>query len=296
MRTFIKKKIVKESIGGKIMANQPTGDTLSELVRLRSEGTESMLVTVIAKEGHGPAIVQSKMLITKDGRVSGTVGGGAIELMGIKKAQALLEERRGGVIENYDLTADEHDIIPDATKTGMVCGGSVSLFYEYHGGGEQLVIFGAGHIGRAFARLLPGLGYRLTVIDNREAFIESFEGAERAIWHDYGVSFEGLDIPQDAWVVIATHSHALDYQVLEQVYRAGWKTRYLGVVASRSKRDRFFGDLAKAVPDADTSRVFMPCGLNIGGTLPEEIVISILAEMQSVRYGKGGQAHMKDRK
>ncbi|HPH03327.1 MAG TPA: XdhC/CoxI family protein [Spirochaetota bacterium] len=278
------------------MTNQPTGDTLGELVRLRSEGIESMLVTVIAKEGHGPAIVQSKMLVAREGRVCGTVGGGAIEHMAITKAQALLGEMRGGVVERYDLTAEEHAIIPDATKTGMVCGGSVTLFYEYHGGGEQLVIFGAGHIGRAFSRILPGMGYRLTVVDSRPEYIETFEGAALAVCHDYGQSFSGLSIPENAWIVIATHSHALDYQVLEQVFRAGWKTRYVGVVASRSKRDRFFGDLAKAVPDADTSRVFMPCGLNIGGTLPEEIVISILAEMQSVRYGKGGQAHMKDRK
>ena len=277
------------------MQNQPTGDTIADLIRVRGEGRDSVLVTVIAKEGHGPAIVQTKMLVTAEGRVSGTVGGGAIELMAIKKAQALLTECRGGIIEKYDLTADGQSAGPNVTRTGMVCGGSVTLFYEYHGYGEQLVVFGAGHIGRAFARALPGLGYRLTVVDSRPEYIETFEGAESAICHDYAVSFSGLAIPQDAWVVIATHSHALDYQVLEQVYQAGWKTRYLGVVASRSKRDRFFGDLAKAVPDADTSRVFMPCGLNIGGTLPEEIVISILSEMQSVRYGKSGHAHMKDR-
>jgi xanthine dehydrogenase accessory factor len=278
------------------MTNQPTSDTLTDLVRMRQEGRDAVLVTVVAKEGHGPAIVQTKMLVTSEGRASGTVGGGAIELMATKKAQALISERRGGVLETYDLTAEEHAIIPDATKTGMVCGGSVTLFYEFHGGGERLVIFGAGHIGRAFARIIPGMGFRLTVVDSRPDFVQTFEGAESALCHEYGTSFEGLLIPDNAWIVIATHSHALDYQVLEQVFRAGWKTRYVGVVASRSKRDRFFGDLAKAVPDADTSHVFMPCGLDIGGAMPEEIVISILSEMQAVRHGKMGHAHMKDRK
>lgn len=278
------------------MENRPTGDAIDEFVRIRSEGRDAVLVTVIAKEGHGPAEVQAKMLVLSEGRIAGTVGGGALELLAITKAQALLSERRGGVIEKYDLTAEGQLADEKLTPTGMVCGGSVSLFYEYHGCGGQLVVFGAGHIGRALARALPGLGYHLTVIDSRPEYVENFAGAETVICHDYGTSFAGLRVPDNAWVVIATHSHALDYQVLEQVFRAGWKTRYVGVVASRSKRDRFFGDLVKAVPDADTSRVFMPCGLNIGGTLPEEIAISILAEIQSLRYEKGGQAHMRDRK
>ena len=277
-----------------MLTKQPTNEVFEEILKLRQQGRDLVMVTVVAKEGHGPAIVQTKMLVTADGRAAGTVGGGAIELIAIRKAQELLKAREGGLLEQYDLTADG-SMAPDGTKTGMVCGGSVTLFYEYHGVGDRLVVFGAGHIGRALARILPGCGYRLTVIDSRPDFIETFEGAEEAICHDYAVSFAGLASPEDAWIVIATHSHALDYQVLEQVFRAGWKTRYVGVVASRSKRDRFFGQLREAVPGAETANVHMPAGLNIGGSMPEEIAVSILAEMQALRYGKGGQAHMRDR-
>ena len=277
-----------------MLTKQPTNEVFEEFLRLKQQGRDTVLVTVVAKEGHGPAIVQTKMVVTADGRAAGTVGGGAIELIAIRKSQELLLARAVGLLEKYDLTADG-TMAPEATKTGMVCGGSVTLFYEYHGSGDKLVVFGAGHIGRALARALPGLGYRLTVIDSRPDFIETFEGAEEAICHDYAQSFSGLAIPDDAWIIIATHSHALDYQVLEQVFRAGWKARYVGVVASRSKRDRFFAQLRAAVPDADTTDVYMPCGLNIGGTMPEEIAVSILAEMQALRYGKPGQAHMRDR-
>jgi xanthine dehydrogenase accessory factor len=189
----------------------------------------------------------------------------------------------------------------------MVCGGRASLFYECYGTGESLVLFGAGHIGRALARLLPGLGYRLTVIDSREEYVQGFAEAvgqagarfpHACVCHAYDTSFADLKLPQNSWVVIATHSHAFDYQVLEQclkdcVFKDGVQAQYIGVVASRKKRDKFFAQLKEAVPNADTSMIYMPAGLDIGGTGPEEIALSLMSELQALRFGRAGHRHMR---
>jgi xanthine dehydrogenase accessory factor len=289
--------------------NELNEDILDTLAALRRQGQALVLVTVVAKEGHGPAAPGAKMLVAADGRRSGTIGGGALEHIAIKKAQGLILSKTATLYEVYDFGAEgqagEQAAAPGAQATGMVCGGRASLFYEYYGAGESLVLFGAGHIGRALARLLPGMGYSVTVIDSRKDYIESFAEAVRqnggslpglqCVCHEYGKSFAGLALPENSRVVVATHSHDLDYQVLEQVFKARLAVRSVGVVASRKKRDKFFAQLKEAVPDADTSLVYMPAGLDIGGTGPEEIALSLVAELQALRYGRTGHKHMRDK-
>jgi xanthine dehydrogenase accessory factor len=334
-------------------------DVLESLAALRRQGQAAVLVTVISKEGHGPATPGAKMLVSDQGRIAGTIGGGALEHIATRKARDLLgavsadatlcetynfnnenaayaaaetSDRAGSdtsgdnaqTAANGDsaranssaggavfrdasaqqatgsdqaalaLSAGSAGSQQPAQATGMVCGGRASLFYERYGAGENLILFGAGHIGRALARRLPGLGYTLTVSDSRGEFIESFEGASRRICHDYGKPFAELFLPQNPWIVIATHSHDLDYQALEQVFRAQVNPRYVGVVASRKKRDLFFARLREAVPGANTSAVYMPAGLDIGGTGPEEIALSIMSELQALRYSRCVLKHMRD--
>jgi xanthine dehydrogenase accessory factor len=276
------------------MSNIHSGEVFETLAAMRSQGRAVVLVTVISKEGHGPAAPGAKMVVSAEGRIAGTVGGGNLEYIAVHRAQKLLTAAAhpDPLYEVYDVGAD--DKVQDAQATGMICGGSASLFYERYSAGENLVVFGAGHIGCALARALPGLGYTLTVVDSRKEYIENFEGAASAICHDYGQSFADLTLPPDPWIVIATHSHKLDYTALEQVFKAGLRPRYVGVVASRKKRDLFFAQLLNAVPDADTSIVYMPAGLDIGGTGPDEIAISILSELQALRFGKQNLKHMRD--
>ncbi|MDR2735092.1 MAG: XdhC family protein [Spirochaetota bacterium] len=305
------------------MNNINSGEVFESLVAMRSQGRPVVLVTVISKEGHGPAAPGAKMVVGADGRIAGTIGGGNLEYLAVKKAQELLAAAHPEPLyEVYDVGANDevcstlaaptggkgtgaHSDVCDETcakrpraeraqATGMICGGRASLFFERYGGGENMVVFGAGHIGCALARALPGLGYGLTVIDSRKEYIEGFPGAARSICHDYGQSFEGLAIPPNPWVVIATHTHTLDYAVLEQVYKARWNPRYIGLVASRKKRALFLSRLREAVPDADTSMLYMPAGLDIGGTGPDEIVISILSEIQSLRFNRTILRHMRD--
>ena len=306
--------------------NKNSGDALDTLAELRRRGEAAVLITVIAKEGHGPAAPGAKMVVTAGGRAAGTIGGGALEYIAIRKAREFLAVSASApVYEVYDFGADEELALqkgaapeiaqdtdarsrltafsPGAQSTGMACGGRASVFYECFGTGENFVLFGAGHIGRALARLLPGLGYKLTVIDCREEYVRSFAEASgaggasslRAVQHAYDTSFADLRLPPNSWIVIATHSHAFDYSVLEQCLRADVRARYIGVVASWKKRGNFFAQLKEAVPGADTSPVYMPAGLDIGGTGPEEIALSIMAEMQALRFGHAGQKHMRDR-
>jgi len=291
-----------------------SGDVLEALAEFQRRGEAVVLITVIAKEGHGPATPGAKMLVAEGGRAAGTVGGGAVEHIAIHKAQELLRlPDPAPLYEVYDFGADEEIVtqsgLMDAAPggagsqaTGMVCGGRASLFYECYGTGESLFVFGAGHIGRALARFLPGLGYRLTVVDSREEYARSFAEAvgpsaslARAVHHAYDTSFADLNIPKNSWIIIATHSHAFDYQVLEQCLKADIQFRHIGMVASRKKRDKFFAQLRETVPNADTSLVYMPAGLDIGGTGPEEIALSLVSELQVLRYGRAGHKHMRDR-
>jgi len=275
------------------VSNINSGEVFETLAAMRNQGRAVMLVTVISKEGHGPAAPGAKMVVGAEGRIAGTIGGGNLEYMATHKAQDLLASAHPAPLyEVYDIGAN--DEVQNAQATGMICGGRASLFYERCSAGENLVVFGAGHIGCALARALPGLGFTLTVVDSRKEYIENFEGAISAICHDYGQSFAGLTLPPNPWVVIATHSHKLDYTVLEQVFKAGWKPRYVGLVASRKKCALFLPRLLEAVPDADTSVLYMPAGLDIGGTGPDEIAISILSELQALRFGKQNLKHMRD--
>jgi xanthine dehydrogenase accessory factor len=270
-------------------------DVLESLAEQRQRRQAVVLVTVISKEGHGPAAPGVKMLVGADGRIAGTVGGGALEYKAVHTAQAMLSAAQADPLyETYDFGAEGEMLDPNAQTTGMICGGTASLFYERYSTGENLVVFGAGHIGRALARLLPGLGYNLTVIDSRREYIESFEGAAKCVCHEYTKSFADLSLQSNLRIIIATHSHDYDYQVLEQVMRACVYPQYVGVVASRKKRDLFFTRLKEAVPSADTSVIYMPAGLDIGGVTPEEIALSIASELSALRYSKSILKHMRE--
>jgi len=266
-----------------------------EILKLKAKGEEGVLVTVVEKEGHGPAVVGSKMLVRPGGQRKGTVGGGALEYAAVKQASLVLREKKGG-LKTYLLSPD-NEIIEDkekAEKTGMLCGGTITLFYEYIGSGLRLYIFGAGHVGKALVYHLKNLDYYITLIDNREGMADAVEGAQRRITGDYKTALEGEEVPVGSFFIIASHSHALDYVILKRIYQADWKPKYIGLIASKKKAPVMIDQLKQELGrEINLDMLYSPVGLDIGGPSPAEIAISVISELQAVRYGKTGHKHMK---
>ncbi|MEA2077207.1 MAG: XdhC/CoxI family protein [Candidatus Marinimicrobia bacterium] len=259
----------------------------SEILELAEGGHSGILVTVVEKQGSGPAATGTKMIVYPDGKTSGTVGGGSIEKMAIKKALKLLESNEN-VTEHYIM-----DEPGDGTTTGMICGGSATLFFEYFAPKKHVYIFGAGHIGKALCYHLKPLNYQITVIDDREEVLREIHDADEKIHASFADALNNRSIGKDAFFVIATYQHTYDSVVLNKIYHSKWEPKYVGMVASRKKQKQLIAKLKKEVPNADTSNCYVPAGLNIGGTLPHEIALSIISEMQTVANDKNVK-HLRD--
>ena len=249
-----------------------------ELLNLKKNGEDGILITVVEKEGFGPATPGIKMLVTKNKRI-GTVGGGSLEEFAYQKALNLLKTKQN-TLERYALN-EENKVI----EASMVCGGNVSLFYEYIGSGEKLYIFGAGHVGKALSYHLSFLKYFVTVIDERNGIFTDFPNINKTISSTVSNFFKNNTIEDESYIIISTPSHAHDYEVLKNTYLSS-KPKYIGMLASKTKANLMVKNLKEEVPNADLSILHTPVGLDIGGPTPHEIAISIISELQTIKYKK----------
>jgi xanthine dehydrogenase accessory factor len=266
-------------------------DVYEKIVKIKKGGEEGVLVTVVAKDGSGPVGVGTKMLVLPDGKKEGTVGGGALEYAAVKKAAQTLKNKENRM-KKYLLSPD-NDII-NGEETGMICGGSVTIFFEYIGSGARLYLFGAGHIGRALVYHLKNLNYFITLLDNRNSMVEAIEGAQRRVTTKYDSALKNESVPDNSFFVIATHSHALDYVVLKRLYEARWNPKYIGLIASQRKSEEMIQRLNEELGSGlNLDILYTPVGLDIGGQNPDEIAISIISELQAVRFNKKGHKHMR---
>lgn len=265
-----------------------------EIISLQKSNQPFVLITVVDKEGHGPQISGAKMVVMNAGRTFGTIGGGALEFLATKEAVSILENSKPSILQKYILGEDNSVI--DAVKTGMICGGSITLFFEVHNAKENVYIFGAGHIGQALAYHFDKLSYRITVIDSRKEYESSCEGfADEIIIEDYANTLNSKDVPKNSFMIIATHSHEMDFAVLKRICTSEWNPKYIGAIASKKKSESVIKRLSSELPGKNINweKIYCPIGLKIGGTTPHEIAISIIAEIQSVRFEKEGNLHAR---
>jgi xanthine dehydrogenase accessory factor len=262
------------------------------LLQLQRNGEQGVLVTVVEKEGSGPLPPGAKMLVYPDGRTIGTVGGGRLEQLAQERAAELIRTKRSMLVR-YALF-DERNVAEADEATNMVCGGRVTLFYEYLTSGPHVYLFGGGHVGQALVRHLRDLPYFVTVIDEREGTEGLTPGADRVIVAAYETALQNIGVPEGSFFVIATPAHDADYLVLRTILTSHWQPRYIALLASRAKSAKFIHDLrAELGENLDLSALYTPAGLDIGGTSADEIAISIIAEMQALRYGRSGQKHLR---
>ena len=259
----------------------------TEILDLAEGSSSGVLVTVIAKEGSGPAATGTKMIVYPDGKISGTVGGGGIEKLAIEKALSLFEIQQN-MTEKYNM-----DEAGKGTDTGMACGGTATLFFEYFAPKKYVYIFGAGHIGKALTYHLKQLNYHICLIDDRKDVLAEVSDADEKIHSPFVDALNNKFVEKDAFFVIATYQHKYDAVVLHKIYGSDWQPKYVGLVSSRTKKKRMTEELLKLYPNVDLKGYYTPAGLNIGGTFPHEIAVAIISEIQAVANNKKVK-HLRD--
>lgn len=262
-------------------------DIVREQAAAYDAGRSFAVVTIAQSDGSTPRS-SGKMIVYPDGSSKGTVGGGAVELLAIRDAQKCIQLGENA-FKSYDLTSP-------ASDTGMTCGGHVSVLIEAFIPRPLLVMCGAGHIGGCMLKLAEFMGFDAMLIDDRpeEAIADKTALANRFVRvKDFEGEITAMDIPEGAYFVIATHGHACDGEALSGALRKN--AAYIGMIGSSRKVAALFDRLrAKGISDQQLDTVYTPVGLDIGGEAPEEIAVAIMAEIQSVRYGKSAD-HMKGR-
>jgi len=244
---------------------------------LAESGTPFVAVTVVDTLGSTPQDRGAKMLVTAEGRQHGTVGGGKIEARAIQEAQAMLADASAPKTRFYQWSL-EKDI-------GMTCGGIVRVYFEaFNVARWKIVVFGAGHCANALIELLEKLDCRITCIDPREEWLARLpESAKLTRVLAADMPSEVAKIPEGAYVVLMTMGHTTDKPILIEILRTR-KFPYLGVIGSNAKAKRLRQDvLAAGLPDEATRAFFCPVGLDLGTNHPQEIAISVAAQMLQLR-------------
>jgi len=267
-------------------------DLYQLIIENKQKNIPMMAVTAVEKKGFGPVEVGKKMIVLKDQSSYGTVGGGAIEYFAQKKAVELLKKREN-LLETYLL--DEGKIIEDTKTLPMVCGGEVTLFYEYIGPSETIYIFGAGHVAQALVNVLKTLNLHISVIDEREEVIKQFQHADMTYHMPFVQFIEDVGVIENSFVIVCTPSHKYDYHVINKLLELKIKPKYLGMLCSPDKIKSYLKSTYETFgKDIDLSFFYSPIGLDVGGNSPEEIAISIASEILAVSHGKEGHHHMRE--
>lgn len=247
-------------------------DLAQALAQLLQNGERGALATVVNVSGSTPQRPGARLLMLADGRLIGTVGGGAIE----HAVQEALVACLSGAEAQLLVRELGHDL-------GMCCGGRMEVFVEPIEAPAQLMICGAGHVAEALAPLALGLGFVVRVVDDRELNSEArFPNVQREL----RCPAEWLrDHPLDAgdWLLIATHDHALDEKVLELALTQ--PGRYIGLVGSKRKVLRLLERVRARRGELDLTRLHAPVGIALNAVGPAELAVSIAAELVALRRG-----------
>ena len=210
----------------------------------------------------------------------GTIGGGCYENDAFWKAKDAIGTR-APLLLRYELSDDF------AQETGLICGGQMDVYIEPIEPSSELFIIGAGHVGFHLARVAHEAGFRVHVVDDREKFAnaERFPTAAEVIVADIPSWVARGTIPPHGYAVIVTRGHTNDLEALRAL--APRELRYLGLIGSRAKVARIYDALTEdRMPAESLARVHAPIGLDIGAVTPQEIAVSILAELIAVKHGK----------
>jgi xanthine dehydrogenase accessory factor len=247
-----------------------------ELANIAAKGERAVLATVISNRGSVPRKAGAKMIIRADGSIVGSIGGGNVEQAVQEKALDVMKSGEPQVV-NLDLTGS-------GEEAWMICGGKMDVFLEPILPAETLYLFGAGHLSQSTAVVAKMLGLRVVVIDPRPEYNnnERFPNADSLVVEEYDNAFSKLNVDDNSYIVIYTPGHVSDEKCLR--FAIGTAAKYVGMIGSKKKVKEIKERLRKkGVSQQQLDEVHAPIGLEINAQTPEEIAISILAELTKVR-------------
>ncbi len=253
-----------------------------KIVELQENGQGSALCTIVHSQGSAPRHTGSKMLVYPDGHVIGSIGGGEIENRVIKEALQAIADGKTRFLE-YSL------VDPEKGDVG-VCGGQVQIFVEPIQPKPLLVVVGGGHVGKAVTHLAKWLGFRVAVSDDRPEFCNPSALPEADEF--YNVPLEELSdhlkITPNTYLILTTRGFMIDVPGLPALLDT--PAAYIGVIGSKRRwifaRNKI---LESGIPEEKLAKVYSPIGLDIHAETPEEIAISIMAEVIMIRNGGNGK-------
>ncbi|HKF37385.1 MAG TPA: XdhC/CoxI family protein [Ktedonobacteraceae bacterium] len=255
----------------------------NEIQTCLKRGERIAVATVVKTIGAAPCGVGTKMLVRADGTSSGSFSGAKVDAQVAQDALQALREGHSSLVHTH--------LDPDQAVGS--CGATLELFIEVLYPEPRLIIAGAGNVAQALARLATALDFRIVVVDDRRdlADPQAFSEKVQLTFGDVPQTIRELEPDEASWIVIVTRGHHLDKDAL----RAALEThaRYVGMIGSPGKIKNIFRDLLKeGIPRERVTQVHSPIGLDLGAETPEEIALSIAAEMVMIRKNGSGMPLM----
>jgi xanthine dehydrogenase accessory factor len=244
-------------------------------------GERIAIATVVKTAGAAPCGVGSKMLVRADGATSGSFAGPKTDG---KVTQEALQAIRDGhsYLTHIHLDADQGESVGS-------CGATLEVFFEVLRPEPRLIIAGAGYVAQALARLASALDFRIVVVDDRRDLADPivFDDKVQLTFGDIPQTIHELEPDESSWIVIVTRGHHLDKDALQAALETN--ATYVGMIGSPSKVKRIFKDLLKeGISRERLEQVHAPIGLDLGAETPDEIALSIAAEMVMIRKKASG--------
>ena len=276
-----------------------------KIVNFEHDNKLFVIATIIKKNGHCPQIPGSKIVITQNEEIFGTIGGGKLEFIVIKQArELLLNNQSSSLICEYILSKNNEYLSLSDIKNinsvkidSMTCGGRLIIFYDVHNIKDVIYIFGGGHVGSSIYYFLNKLNFNIKIIDSRDiteiaktvSNLNYTKDSFLNIIYDQK-EFEKILFLPNAYFIIVTHSHEHDYNIFSYLYNNFERImpRYIGVIASKVKSKTILLNLIKQYEYNENifNKIYCPIGLKIGGTSPNDIALSIVSEIQMIKYRK----------
>jgi len=261
-------------------------DIFEEIVKMRRAGQRGALATIVHTNGSIPSYESSRMLVREDGSLAGTIGGGCVEAEVWAAAKEVMNnEAPRKMVFNLNNEA--------SYDNGLICGGTVEIFVEPILPQPMLYLFCGGHVSMAVAKAANAAGFAIGVVDDREAFAnpQRFPAAQE-VFTSYEDAFAKIQPNASTYLVIVTRGHKEDMRVL--AWAARTEARYVGMIGSKRKVLSVYKALEKeGYKPEEFERIYAPMGLEIGALSPEEIAISIVAELIAVRRNAAASAAHK---
>lgn len=253
----------------------------TEIQAALTRGEQVVVATVVKTAGAAPCGVGAKMLVRADGSAGGSLAGPHTDGKVVAAALQALRENRP-LLTHIHLDADQGEAVGS-------CGATLEIFCEVFRPEPRLIIAGAGYVAQALAKLAASLDFRIVVVDDRRDLADPtvFAEAVSLTFGDIPETLRALEADESSFVVIVTRGHHQDEEALSAALES--RAGYIGMIGSPAKVKHIFKTLQhRGVARQLLERVHAPIGLDLGAQTPDEIALSIAAEIVMLRHQASG--------